>query len=167
MSRSWERKVQKNMSALNKQRKKQGKAFVATGAAKADRYVGRSYLLPLFLLFFIGIYVMMAMMTMAEFNTLEWVTIAAYVVLALFFFLRRPYLTVGKDYIQTRKMSRDRRLTASQIKSITLSPGSIMIEPAKGANWLFSKWMNRYPTEEIAERMREFADANRIKLLEK
>ncbi|MFD1954784.1 hypothetical protein ACFSL6_11575 [Paenibacillus thailandensis] len=167
MSRSWERKVQKNMSALNKQRKKQGKMHIATGAAKVDRYVGRSYLLPLFLLFFIGLYVILSMMTLKEFNTMEWVTVAAYIVLALFFFLRRPYLAVGKDYVQTRKMSRDRVLRAADIKTITLSQGTIMIEPSKGANWIFSKWMNRYPTEEIASRMREFANANHIKLLEK
>lgn len=155
------------MSTLNKQRKKQGKDHIVTGAAKVDNYKGRSYLLPIFLLFVIGIYCVTSMMALVEFKTMEWITIGAYILLALFFFLRRPYLSVGKDFIQTRKMSRDRKLQASSIKSITLAKDSVLIEPSKGANWVFSKWMNSYPVHEISDRMREFANVNHIKLLEK
>ncbi|QAY68384.1 hypothetical protein ET464_06240 [Paenibacillus protaetiae] len=155
------------MTQLNNQRKKQGKEQVVTGGDKSDRYYGRSIILPVFLLFFIGIYLITSLISGVTFRTIEWITVAAYIVMALVFFLRRPYLKIGKDYVQTRRMTGDKRINASGIKSITVQDGSILIEQVKGANWMFNRLLNRYPTAVIAERLKEFAKVNHINLIEK
>lgn len=56
MSRSWERKVNKNMSQLNKQRKKQGLSSYqgSTISDKSDVFKGRKYVLPLVLVALAG-----------------------------------------------------------------------------------------------------------------
>ncbi|OUM96692.1 MAG: hypothetical protein A9Z00_03670 [Thermobacillus sp. ZCTH02-B1] len=174
MSRSWERKVRKNMEQLNKRRKKAGLQAIASPGAATDRYRGRSIILPLFLLLFIGFYVYTMTWTPvdpdgpAPFETpIFWLTVAGYLALAALFWFRRPYLLVGKDYVGTRKFTGPKTLTADAIKSITvLRPGYIVIEPKKGGNWVFSRMLNRYPIDEMADRLRKFAQDNRIPFYE-
>ncbi|MBD2869825.1 hypothetical protein [Paenibacillus arenilitoris] len=168
MSRSWERKVRKNMSNVNKQRKKQGAGQIVFNADKSEKIVGRNFIAPILLLLFIGLYVIL--MQSAEgfrTDTMFWITIGCYILLASLFYFRRPYLTIGKDYVQTRRFTGDKRMTASAIKGISVQPGYVVIEPVKGANWVFSRVMNRYPTEEMGEKLKTFAQSNGIKYEQK
>ncbi|MFF2479458.1 hypothetical protein [Paenibacillus sp. NPDC058071] len=167
-SRSWERKVRKNQSQLVKARKKQGIKAPLPGAAKEDRYRGRSIAAPILLILFITLYVILAASS-PDFvpSSMFYVTIALYVLLAVFFFLRRPYIAVGKDYVQTRKFTGDKRLAVAAIKGITIQSGYVVIEQQKGGNWVFSRLINRYPTVEIGERLEQFAKANGIAFQQK
>ncbi|WP_424768871.1 hypothetical protein [Paenibacillus sp. sgz302251] len=163
MSRSWERKVRKNMNVVNKQRKKQGNGQVVLNAEKSEKILGRNFIAPILLILFIVMYIML-MQSSPEFtmDTMFWVTVACYFLLAALFFFRRPYITIGKDYVQTRRMTGDKRLSASAIKGIIVQPGHVVIQQQKGANWIFSKLTNRFPTEEIGEKLKSFAQANGI-----
>ncbi len=169
MSRSWERKVRKNMSVVNKKRKKQGTGQIVFNAEKVERLVGRNYIAPILLLLFISMYVILTTTGSSEFQngTMFWITVACYILLAALFFFRKPYIVIGKDYVQTRKMTGDKRLQASAIKSITVQKGYVAIEPQKGAHWMFSRLLNRYPTDEIAEKLQIFAQTNNITFYQK
>lgn len=163
MSRSWERKVRKNMSKINQNRKKQGAGQIVLNAEKKDKFVGRNYALPLLLIVFVTFYLIMIPMT-SDFkaDTMFWVTIACYFVLAALFFIRRPYLTIGKDYVQSRRFGGDKRLAASGIKSIRVQNGYVSIIPQKGAGWTFSRLLNRFKTDEMAEKLKAFATTHQI-----
>ena len=174
MSRSWERKVQKNQVNINKQRKKQGKEPLMSSGSKTtaspvDTYKGRSILMPAFLVLFTAMYIILTVGSASykESNTMFWVTISCYLFLALVFVLRRPYMSVGKDYIRSRRFGGDRSLYKANIKSIILQKGYIIIEQHKGGNWVFSRVINRYPTGEMGERLRSFATSQDIPLTEK
>jgi hypothetical protein len=163
LSRSWERKVRKNMSVVNKQRKKQGNGQIVFNAEKSEKIVGRNYIAPIMLILFIGMYVFL-MSGSSEFkmDTMFWVTIGCYILLATLFFFRRPYITIGKDYVQSRRLTGDKRIPVSGIKGIVAQKGYVIVEQHKGGNWMFSKLTNRFPTDEIAEKLQVFAQANGI-----
>lgn len=164
MSRTWERKVRKNTNQINKARKKHGVSQIGTSTApKVDRFKGRNYIFPIFLVLMISMYTILVT-TAPDFEptTMLWVTIGCYLFLALIFLLRRPYIAIGKDYIQTRKMTGDKKLHASNIKGISVQKGAIVIMQQKGANWVFSRLLNRYPTDEISERLQEFAKIHNL-----
>ncbi|AZN41976.1 hypothetical protein [Paenibacillus albus] len=172
MSRSWERKVQKNQAQINKQRKKRGQSPLMSTASTAealDTYRGRSYLMPAFLLLFILFYVIVTVTadSFKDTGSMFWVTIGCYVVLALLFVLRRPYIAVGRDFVRSRRFTGDRSIYVSNIKAINVQKGYIVIEQIKGGNWVFSRVINRYPTEQIAERLRSFAGQHNIPFTEK
>lgn len=172
MSRSWERKVQKNQSQLNKQRKKQGMAPLMaskTASSPIDTYKGRSLLMPAFLLVFTAVYasISIAQGTYKDTGNMFWITIGCYIFLALLFMLRRPYLAIGKDFVRSRRFAGDRTLYLSSIKGISIQKGSVIIEQPKGGSWVFSRLFNRYPTDEMTERLRTFAAANNIPFAEK
>ncbi|XEC92589.1 hypothetical protein AB6A23_14380 [Paenibacillus tarimensis] len=169
MSRSWERMVRKNTSKVNKIRKKSGAGAYIPDASRIDRFKGRNVLLPLAILFFTGFYAYMGSLSTdyTESNSLYWLTIVCYLLLSALFFFRRPYLSVGKDFVQTRKMTGDKTLRASGIKRISVQPGYIIIEQIKGANWMFSKTLNRFPTEAMTERLQTFAKDNEIEFVQK
>ncbi|MFF2089730.1 hypothetical protein [Paenibacillus sp. NPDC058174] len=163
MSRSWERKVRKNMSQINKARKKQGSSGIVLGSEKKDRYTGRSFIAPILLILFIGMYVILVSSDPSfKAGTMFYVTVGCYVLLALVFFFRKPYLTVGKDYVQTRKLTGDKRLNPAAIKGISVQRGYVVIEQHKGGNWVFSRVMNRYPTDEMGARLQEFAKVHNL-----
>ncbi|WP_308634334.1 hypothetical protein [Paenibacillus silvisoli] len=172
MSRSWERKVQKNQAQVNKQRKKQGKAPLMAAkpnAEKLDTFKGRSYVMPIFLLLFILFYVVVTLSsgTYKDTGTMFWVTVGCYVVLALLFMLRRPYLSVGGDFIRSRRFTGDRSIYVSNIKAISAQKGYIVVEQQKGGNWVFSRVINRFPTDQMAERLRAFSAQHGITFTEK
>jgi hypothetical protein len=174
LSRSWERKVRKSTEQLNKRRKKAGLAPVSSPGAATDRYRGRNYMLPIMLILIIGFYASMMSIPVDAPNQpnpfesgIFWVTIGGYLALAALFWFRRPYLLVGKDFVGTRKFTGPKTLTAGSIQSITvIRPGYVIIEPKKGGNWVFSRLLNRYPIDEMAERLRKFAQDNRIPFYE-
>ncbi|CAM3865872.1 hypothetical protein COLU111180_11445 [Cohnella lubricantis] len=167
MSRSWERMVERNSKQLNKKRKKEGKHAVAAPAQQIDRFQGRSYIVPSLLLlvviFFVIMYTPWASET-GESPGLMWVTVGCYALLALFYYLRRPYLSVGKDYLETRRFSGFKRLKPTEIRKIVLQPGYVLIETVKGGNWVFSRMMNRFPVERMGERLQAYAALHHIEL---
>jgi hypothetical protein len=175
MSRSWERKIRKNTEQLNKRRKKAGLGAVVSPGGVTDRYKGRNYILPALLVLFTGFYIYMVTIPSEDPGTtppvessIFWLTIASYLALAALFWFRRPYLLVGKDFVGTRRFTGDKTLTAGAIKSITvIRPGYVVIEPKKGGNWVFSRMLNRYPIDEMADRLQRFAQENRIPYEEK
>ncbi|SEM83690.1 hypothetical protein [Paenibacillus sp. OV219] len=172
MSRSWERKVQKNQAQINKQRKKRGQKPLLSAASSVetlDTFRGRSYLMPAFLLLFILFYVIVTVTSenFKETGSMFWVTIGCYVVLALLFMFRRPYLAIGKDFIRSRRFTGDRSIYVNNIKAINVQKGYIVIEQHKGGNWVFSRLINRYPTEQITDRLRSFAGQHAIAFTEK
>jgi hypothetical protein len=171
LSRTWERKVRKNTNQINKARKKHGVSQIGTtssGKPKTDRFTGRNYIFPIVLVLMIGMYTFMV--TSApdfEPSTMLWVTIGCYLFLALIFLLRRPYISIGKDYIQTRKMTGDKQLPVSNIKGISVQKGAVIIMQHKGANWVFSRLLNRYPTDEISAKLKDFAKTHNLPFEEK
>ncbi|MCM3631710.1 hypothetical protein [Paenibacillus camelliae] len=161
MSRSWERKVKKNMDQINKQRKKAGVGNLVLNTEKKHEltFKGRNYVLPIVLIFFIGMYNIISLMNPEfEFSTMYWLTIIAYVALAALFFFRKPYLTIGKDYIQSRRMMGDKQLFAVAIKEIKVQAGYIFIVPSHGSSWAFNRTFNRFPIDEMSVELKKFAD---------
>ncbi|QNK60754.1 hypothetical protein H7F31_21760 [Paenibacillus sp. PAMC21692] len=168
MSRSWERKVRKNMSTINKQRKKHGEGQLVMNAEKADRFTGRNFLLPILLILFIGAYIaIMSADPKFVMTTMSWVTIGMYFLLAALFFFRKPYLKIGKDYVQSRRMTGDKRLNAADIGSIRVQDGYVTILPKKGGGWTFSRLLNRFNTAAMTDKMKSFAQVHGITFEEK
>jgi hypothetical protein len=171
MSRSWERMVQKNAKIVNKRRKKDGKKSISDSSApKADKFKGRNYVVPTLLVMLIALYITMAQPWSNSFMTdptLFWVTIGCYVLLAVFYFLRRPYLSVTRDTLETRKFTGYKTLRPTEVRKISIQPGYVVIETVKGTNWVFSKLMNRFPIEKMAERLKVYADLHHVELEQK
>ncbi|AJY77071.1 hypothetical protein [Paenibacillus beijingensis] len=161
MSRSWERKVRRNTAQMNQKRKKQGLGQLVPDSEKVDRFRGRNYIFPIVLLLIIAVYAFLSTGSTQNVGT-TWTTIGLYLLLALMFYLRRPYLAVGADYVQTRRMFGDRRLQPANIKAISVQPGYVVIQPVKGANWVFSRLLYRYPVDEMKERLSSFAKLHNI-----
>jgi len=168
LSRSWERKVRKNMNVVNKQRKKQGNGQIVFNAEKSEKIVGRNFIAPILLILFIGMYViLMSSSTTFKMDTMFWITVGCYILLAALFFFRRPYITIGKDYIQSRRLTGDKRISAASIKGFSVQKGYVVVEMQKGGNWVFSKLTNRFPTDEIGDKLKLFANANGIAFQQK
>lgn len=172
MSRSWERKVRKNLNNVNKARKKSGQAQIgSTREIKKEsvgpRFTGRNIIFPIVLIIFVGFYNFIAISNVEfEFNAVYWLTISSYFILAALFFFRKPYLTVAKDYLQTRRMFGDKQLFAVNIKEIKLIKGYVLIVPKNGSSWAFSKLFNRFPIEEMEVELKKFAERNQIEVVE-
>ncbi|MFD0670267.1 hypothetical protein [Cohnella sp. GCM10027633] len=171
MSRSWERMVQKNAKQVNKRRKRDGKKSIsATSAPHVDKFKGRNYVVPILLLMLIALYVTLAQPWSDEFltdPTLFWVTIGCYVLLAFFYYMRRPYLSVTRDTLETRKFTGYKTLRPSEVRKITIQPGYVVIDTVKGSNWVFSKLMNRFPIDLMAERLKVYADLHQVEFEQK
>lgn len=169
MGRSWERKVSKNMSQLNKQRKKQGQAILGSttpGSNEGDIFKGHKYVLPIVLIALAVLYALLGMATVeagAGSQTLNYVGVSLYILLALMIFFRKPYLKVGRSTVSTFKFNRERKLSATDISKIKILQGSVVIEnKARGGNWVFSRLINRYDTKAMGERLEQFAKVNNI-----
>ncbi|MGG1311034.1 MULTISPECIES: hypothetical protein [Cohnella] len=165
MSRSWERMVERNTKQLNKRRKKEGKQALSVSGARVEVFKGRSYIVPILLLLVAALFVVISgpwSNTYEYSETLFWVTVGCYLLLALVYFLRRPYLSISRDTLETRRFTGYKRLKPLEIRKIVQQPGYIVIETVKGGNWVFSKWMNRFPIEAMGERLQEYAKTHRI-----
>lgn len=166
MSRSWERSVRKNSAALNKQRQKSGKPTLHVGDENYDIYKGRNIILPFVLIVIALLFAYIGSLPVQQGTqsaALYWVTIIAYIGLGLIIFFRKPYLKVTKDSLVTTKWNRVRVLQAKDIKRITITTGYVTIEKAgKGGNWMFSRFLNRYDTAAMGERLVKFAQQHHI-----
>lgn len=170
MSRSWERMVERNSKQLNKKRKKEGKQAISAPAQQVDRFQGRSYIVPTLLLLLVILFIIIYQPWSTANNEspgLMWVTVGCYALLALFYYMRKPYLSVAKDYLETRRFSGYRRLKPAEIRKIVLQPGYVVIETVKGGNWVFSRLMNRFPIERMGERLQAFASVHHIEFEQK
>ncbi|URN93942.1 MAG: hypothetical protein NAG76_19270 [Candidatus Pristimantibacillus lignocellulolyticus] len=169
MSRSWERKVRKNTAIVNKARKKAGNGKLVMNVEKKNeiRFTGRNYILPVVLILFIGMYnFLMLMDPNFKFDTMYWLTIVSYILLAALFYFRKPYLTIGKDYVQSRRMMGDKQLFAAAIKEIKIQSGYVIIVPNHGSSWTYSKLFNRFPLQDMTVELKKFAEKHEIKFTE-
>ncbi|MBB6638339.1 hypothetical protein [Cohnella thailandensis] len=165
MSRSWERMVEKNQKQINARRKKEGKGRISAPAQQVDRFKGRSYIVPILLILLMVFFVTVSQPWQEDFGqnqSLFWITVGCYFLLAIFYYLRRPYLSVSKDTLETRRFSGYKRLKPAEIRKIVVQPGYVTIETVKGTNWVFSRFMNLYPIEAMGERLEAFATVNHI-----
>jgi len=167
MSRSWERMVRRNAQKLNRQRKKEGRPALYERSGNADTFKGRSYIFPFVLLmltiFYVTSYGPWIERPEAD-TTLFWITVSLYLLLALIYFLRRPYLSVTKDSLSTRRFTGYKTLRPGDIRKIVFAPGYVVVEPVKGANWVFSRYLNLFPIAQMQERLRTFCEVNKVEL---
>lgn len=166
MARKWERMVEKNTKTANKQRAKQGKTLISGVKDAADRFYGRSWLLPLFLICF-SIFFMIAFGGIYR-DSMYWLTSISYFLLGvIIFFFRRPNLIVEKNELSSRRFSGQKYVKASDLELITISPGYIIIQlKASRSRWVFSRLIHRMNTELVAIRLKEFAQQNDVALKE-
>lgn len=160
--------MRKNMNQVNKRRKKQGEDRLVLTGEKGNKIVGRNYIVPILLILFILLY-SFVMQGDPEYKsgTMYWVTMGCYVLLAALFFFRRPYLMIGKDFVQSRRFTGDKRIQASEVKEIRVQQGFAAIDFHKGTSWTFTRLLNRFPTEVMAEQLKAFAHKNNIAFTEK
>ncbi|CAI6055264.1 hypothetical protein PAECIP112173_01556 [Paenibacillus sp. JJ-100] len=160
--RSFERAVRKNSKQLNQQRKKSGQSVV--GNPGENIYKGRSLLFPIFLIGLAFLYLFMStFLVQAPMTTWDWVTMLLYVLLAVIFMLRRPYIKISSNRIITTKGNRERSIGVDDIIKFRFEPGTVVIEHnSRGKRWVFTKLLNRYDTEAITERLMQFAKAHQI-----
>lgn len=170
MSRSFERKVRKNLATVNKKRVKSGQGslnLVKPEKKQEIRFTGRNYILPIVLILFIGMYNFITLMD-ANFkmNWMYFVTIGSYLLLSALFYFRKPYLTIGKDYLQSRRMMGDKQLFAVAMKEIRIQGGYAIIVPNHGGSWTFSKMFNRFPLDDMKVELKKFAEKNNVPFVE-
>jgi uncharacterized membrane protein YobD (UPF0266 family) len=167
MSRKWERMVKKNTKLINKSRVKQGKETISQ-AASSDGSItikGRNWTLSL-LLFCVGVFCFITFRNTSQEDNLYWITGGSYILLSVFmFFVRRPHLKIGKDYLGTRRFTGDKRMKAAEIKEIALSNDTVTVSfnSVKG-KWVFTRFYHRMDITEISEKLKEFAANNEVTL---
>lgn len=162
MSRSFERKVEKNRQKYNITQQKKGVKPGASLGSKGEglTFKGRNLLLPGFLFFLGALYGAMGLASGDQNmnTTLYIVTVALYFVLGVVLFLRKPYLRIYKNKLFTSKFNRDRSMEASTISKIVWSGKSItIISRTKEPNWTFSRTRNLFDTEAMGASLRDFA----------
>ena len=172
-SRSWERKVKKNMNQVNKARKKAGveQINLSKPASKketnAPRFTGRNIIFPVVLIMFVGFYNFIVLSDPDfQFGGIYWLTVISYFILAALFFFRKPYLTVTKEYLQTRRMFGEKQLFGVNIKQIKFIKGYVIIVPKNGSTWTFSQMFNRFPIDAMSKELRIFAERHQIEVIE-
>ncbi|WP_151736293.1 hypothetical protein [Paenibacillus tengchongensis] len=176
MSRSWERMVQRNTKQANSLRKKQGKETIqgsyapaGTSAGKgADVFKGRNIFFPVILVLLGIMFWMVSTVDQTDQSGIfaPWVGIVLYFALAALVFFRRPFLKVERARVSTIKFNRERWLQAAEIEKIILSKSAVFIKhKGKRKQWVFSKWINRYNTVAMAERLEQFGKANQIEVI--
>lgn len=163
MSRKWERMVEKNSKELNQKRKKMGQSPISvSNLEQMDVFKGRSWFLPT-LLVACSLFFAIVSVALYESQTLYWVTVIGYLVLGVMYFLRRPYIKIGKKQLSTRRMGVDKVFGADEIESISAAPGSIAIQiKGKKTRWVLSKFQNLYDIPAIATRLKTFAEQNGV-----
>jgi hypothetical protein len=160
LSRAIEKNIRKNQKNYLKNNPKKTKK-----APNLDwkYFYGKSYILPLFLLV---IAVFSAITYSGQPNVFYYFTVAAYVGLAVYYYIKKPYLRIGKDFISTRRLGYDKSFEADQIKSIEIYDSYVLISfRKKRSKWVFAHSINRYPIQEMAIELTKFAKNNQIELI--
>ncbi|MFK4342463.1 MULTISPECIES: hypothetical protein [unclassified Paenibacillus] len=166
MARSFERKVRKNTAHLNKSRKKQGIQTISGAGSAMDIFRGRNITVPIMLAGLAVLYMLMSyFLTKTGMRGMDWLVFGLYLMLAVIFFIRRPYLKVGKSTLYMLKGGRERPMTAEDMKAIKIEKGYVTVErKGKGGNFIFTKSLGRYDTDAIAERLEKFALSNQVQV---
>lgn len=164
MSKRWERQVARNAQKANALRKRLGEETIAD---KKDviRHKGRSWLFSL-LLAFVGIFYMVTYWNLGR-TSLYWATIFMYLLLAIiWFFVRRPFVDIGKKNLTTRKFFGYRTIAPEDIEQIEALKGYVVIVlKQKGTRHVFSRLMHRYDTDRLADDLAEFARTHKVKFV--
>jgi hypothetical protein len=167
VSRKWERKVERNSKLINKQRKRFGQPPIGSAPvpqADKDVFRGRSLVLPL-LLVSVAVFFAFVNGQVGKADGMYWFTVIMYFLLGFYFFMKRPYLSVKSSAVATRRLGREKAVPASEIASIEIMPDYCIIAMKnKRTKWVFSRFMNRYNTEAMGLRLREFAAQHQIPL---
>ncbi|ANS74643.1 hypothetical protein AWM70_08630 [Paenibacillus yonginensis] len=168
MSRSFERKVEKNRQKYNLNQQKKGVKPGNTLGSKGEGVVfrGRNVLLPLLFIVLGAMYAAMGFIGGTEnINTLYVITVALYFLLGIVIYLRRPYLRIYKNKLFTSKFNRDRSLDAGSISKIKWSGKTItIVTKTKEPNWTFSGSRNFYNMDELGSALQEYAAAHGVEL---
>ncbi|GAK39514.1 hypothetical protein PUW24_24035 [Paenibacillus urinalis] len=168
MASSFERSVKKNQQKINKDRKKRGQPSIGSGVEQEDVFKGRAFLFPFVLVVLSFMFLTLSGLTTDGVGAFDWVVFALYLGLALMYFMRRPYLKVGKKRIKTIKLSRERSMGPEDIKKIVLEKGSVVVERnGKGGPWVFSKLLNLYDVEAMGARLVQYAQNHQIPVEDK
>jgi hypothetical protein len=162
MSGKWGRQLERKAKKINAQRKRLGKRPIYETAGGEERITGRSILWPGFLMI-VGLLYMFMFWNDSR-DALYWVTVISYLLLALLvFWLRKPFLAIGKNTLTTRKFAGFRTIRADEIEAILAQPGYVIIAlKNKKTRLVFSRLINRFDTDLMAERLRDFAARNQV-----
>ncbi|MDQ1909254.1 hypothetical protein RAC89_01915 [Paenibacillus sp. GD4] len=165
MARNWERMVRRNRKMANKHRQKYGKQQItaATTTEESTVYRGRSWFLPI-LLVLTGIFCFIIFRETRQDDNLYWITGGSYIFLGLFiFWLRRPYLKVGKDSITSRRFGGDRTFKHDDISEFVFHKDSVTIGfKGKNTRWVFTRMFHRFSIASMQEGLKEFAGRHSI-----
>ncbi len=162
MSRRFGRMIEKNKKKLNESRKKSGKSGLLNENTDV-RFVGRSWILPSFLLAMLVWYLILFI---GERGFMFWFTVCGYIALSLFlFFLKRPYLIIGKDFIESRRFGGVFKISHSEIEKIVLTKDSVTISfNVKRPSWSFTTLFQRMNVTLMSEKLIAFAEKHQILL---
>lgn len=109
-----------------------------------------------------------AMFTLSHFgdrDTMYWVTVASYWVLASLFFFRRPYLKIGRRDLSTRKWNKEITVNPDEIEEIIFGDNDIVIVlKEKKTRWVFARITNLYPVNAMKKSLRAFAAQHAISI---
>lgn len=169
MARSFERKVRKNTAQLNKTRKKKGMQTISGAGSAMEIFRGRNITSPIMLAGLAVLYMLMSyFLTKTGMRGMDWLVFGLYLMLAVIFFIRRPYLKVGKDTLYMLKGGRERPMTAEDMKIIKIEKGYVtIVRKGKGGNFILTKSLGRYDTDAIAQRLEKFALSNQVQVEKK
>ena len=161
MSRKWERMVERNTKSMNRLRAKSGKAPIGT-KTEAEPIKGRSWVFPLVLVV-VGLLFGVTIPPEAR-GALHQITIALYLLLALFhFFLRRPFLKATKNELVWRTYAGDRTVKPGDVATITIGDRKSVVVLKDGkTKRSFSRWYHLYPMDEVNKALSSFAAAHGI-----
>lgn len=161
MSGKWGRQLARNAHKVNARRKRLGQAAISV---KGDvvSHKGRSWVFSL-LLAFIGLFYMFAYWNAGR-TSLYWVTVFLYLMLAvIWFFLRRPFVEIGKNRLTTRKLFGFRTIEPQDIEQIEALKGYVIITlKQKNARVVCSRLMQWFNTDELAADLETFARSHRV-----
>lgn len=155
--------VEKNRKQLNTQRARQGKGQISAVKPNFDIFHGRNMFIS-FLFLSVSLTFIMFFSQTSQTDTLFWVTVICYFLLALyFFFVKRPYIKVEKSEIAIRRLGREKITPASEIEKIKIQPGYVIITfKGKRSSIIFSRFFNRYDIKKMAPKLKEFSDKHAI-----
>jgi hypothetical protein len=164
MSRKWERMVRKNAKQANKLRARQGKDRIVSGSGDSVMVIkGRSWFLPAFLIA-VSLFFMISFRNVYQQDTVYWLTVALYFLMGIFiFFVRRPYLKIGRNSLATRRFSGEKTISAEEVADIGFLPGSIVIQlKGKREKWVFSRIFQRFNMTLMEQELRNFAKRHHV-----
>jgi hypothetical protein len=164
MARKWERMVEKNSKRMNTDRQKKGQSPIGVSDAGVP-IKGRSWIFPL-VLASAGLLFAFTMPEANASSTLYQITIGMYLLLAVFhYFVRRPFLKVGKNQLTWRTYTGDRHVSAGDIAAIQISDKQSVVQLKDGkTRRSFSKLYHLYPMDQINAALSNFAAVHRIPL---